>query len=333
MVHFQFTGGQEKRTTGDAWLLTKISRQLMVVWAGSLFGLAVVIISVALLTNGAIDGETRARTIGFELAAVLVTVPLLLWLGWHVISRELEEVSLQLTLRKKSTEDAAHELATPVSILKSRLQVMERLIADDNVVKENISELADATNRLVILIESIRALARAENCEFYAELSIIKLDRVVNAAIATMKEEADRANISVKLDAIDSIAIVADAEGIERIIANLLSNAIKYSTAGGAVTISLTQDKDLVKLSVADDGCGIPEESLPHIFDRFYRVDKSRSRDAGGSGLGLSITKAIVEAHGGCIDVVSQEAKGTKFSVSLPRYPKSHPMALLHKKK
>lgn len=321
-----------RRASADDLLLHRVGEKLIFSSFLTLSILSMVLITTALFAQNEIDAMGRIRLFLIELGMFSISCLIILLVVRSFYQRTLVAVHQQLTLRRKSNEDAAHELATPVSILKSRLQVMERQLADDDNLKENVVELVDATNRLVLLVDNIRALARAENCEFFAELSIIKLDRVVNAVISNFREAADRANIDVRLDSIESVTMVADAEGIERILANLISNGIKYGTAGGAVIVSLTQDRDSVNLRVSDDGCGIPQESIRHVFNRFYRVDKSSSREAGGSGLGLSITKAIVEAHSGSIKVESVEGKGSTFSVSLPKNPQAHPFAMLQKK-
>ena len=116
-----------------------------------------------------------------------------------------------------------------------------------------------------------------------------------------------------------SVALEADPDALARVVTNLLSNAILYNRPGGQVTLSVVAECEAVRLTVADTGPGIPEDDLPRLFDRFFRVDKARTRESGGSGLGLAICKSIVDAHGGTITVASQVGKGTEVVVRLPR--------------
>ena len=126
--------------------------------------------------------------------------------------------------------------------------------------------------------------------------------------------------VDVKLVAVDQVTVMGDADRLKQLFINLVENAIKYTPAGGSVQLSLSKDDRWARFEVCDTGIGIPPENLPHIFDRFYRVDKARARVHGGSGLGLSIAKWIATAHGGAIRVKSQPGEGTTFTVMLPVY-------------
>jgi len=141
---------------------------------------------------------------------------------------------------------------------------------------------------------------------------------LIKRIMQNFENEFRNKNVELSLN-INREKLFADKDKISQVIINLTSNALKYTENGGKVIVSLMSDKDSVKFSITDSGAGIAKEDLPHIFERFYRADKSRNRLTGGAGIGLAITKSIVEAHKGSIGVQSELNKGTMFSVSLPK--------------
>jgi signal transduction histidine kinase len=147
---------------------------------------------------------------------------------------------------------------------------------------------------------------------------VLDLEKLVRNILEEFDELFKAKGINLKYDKLQPVQIYGDADGLKRLLTNLLQNALRYTDADGTVTVSLESSIRNARLRVADTGIGIPPESLPRIFDRFYRVDKSRSRAAGGVGLGLSIVRAIVDAHKGRIEVHSQVDQGTEFIITVP---------------
>ena len=167
------------------------------------------------------------------------------------------------------------------------------------------------------LVGDLLLLARADSGGLPLELKVVELDNVLFDVYRQMS--LVQRKIKVELTAVDQVVVLGDSDRLRQLLQNLIGNAIKY-TPDGKISISLSKENDWAIIEVIDTGLGIPAEDLPHIFDRFYRVDKARSRAQGGSGLGLSIAKWVTEAHGGEIKVTSQVGEGTTFTIRLPIY-------------
>ena len=168
------------------------------------------------------------------------------------------------------------------------------------------------------LAEGLLTLARADAGKLDLKHDSIALDRLVEEGVAAMQPLAGEKSVSLFAD-VEPVAVVGDTGRLTQVVTNLLANAIQYNVPQGRVSIRLGCDNGEAVLAVADTGRGIPEADRPHIFERFYRVDKARSRKTGGCGLGLAICRSIVESHGGTIDFVTQVDRGTTFTVRLPR--------------
>ncbi len=222
----------------------------------------------------------------------------------------------QELLRKKLTADVAHELRTPLATLQSHLEAMIDGIweADEARLKSCHDEII-RINRMVGDLEKL-AKYEGENIVLHKEeFDIIELIRSI-----AMNFEKKMLDKDIKFTMSEGpIIIKGDRDKISQVIVNLLSNAVKYAQEGGNIDISAIEDVDTVYIQVKDTGIGIEKEHLKHIFERFYRADSSRSRLTGGSGIGLTITKAIVEAHGGTIEVESEAGVGSIFTIKIPR--------------
>jgi two-component system phosphate regulon sensor histidine kinase PhoR len=177
------------------------------------------------------------------------------------------------------------------------------------------------TDRLTKIVEDLLMLSRIETKEFQLKMEAIPLRDFIDDVVEFVKEPAERKKISLSRNEISpSLVIKGDRSYLEQIVINLLDNAIKYTPGGGRVIVSaIEKDSKDIQFSVEDNGIGIPKEDLSRIFERFYRVDKGRSKEFGGTGLGLSIVKHLVQAHGGRIWVESQPGKGSTFYFTLPK--------------
>ncbi len=228
-----------------------------------------------------------------------------------------ENLNHDRALRQNMVADIAHELRTPLSVLQANIEAMQDGVLDTNT--ENLASLHQETLLLSRLIEDLRTLSLAESGQLKFHFSAVDLNKLTSRIIEAMQTQFASKNIHLALDSPDDLpALQADPDRLEQVIRNLLNNAFYYTPEGGKVTVKLVSDGDGITVSVSDTGVGIPPESLPRIFERFYRVDQSRNRRTGGSGLGLAIVKQLVEAQGGRVWVTSQVGKGSIFYFRLP---------------
>ncbi|MCX6551372.1 MAG: ATP-binding protein [Acidobacteria bacterium] len=217
------------------------------------------------------------------------------------------------------TADASHELRTPVTVVLTQTQnalARERSAAD---YRDSLASCQRAAQRMRRLTESLLTLARLDSGNT-ADRSLCELDRVAADAIDLLRPLAQQQDVTLSADLLPA-RCEGHAEQLGQVVANLVSNALYYNRPGGTVQVSVSSGPDAAVLSVHDTGLGIAPDDLPHIFERFYRADIARSSAAGRTGLGLAITKSIVDAHGGSIKVVSTPGKGSTFTVRLPAGP------------
>jgi signal transduction histidine kinase len=221
----------------------------------------------------------------------------------------------QEDIRKNLTKDVSHELKTPLTSLQITLEALIDGIIDPT--KERLSVCYEEILRLNRLVKDLEKLYTYE--QDYKDINRINFNigELVQNIIASFESEYKRKNITVNFTN-NNLALNADKDKIAQVIINLLSNAIKYTNEGGNIEIELHEHNNGIKLTFKDNGIGIPNEDIEYIFERFYRVDKSRTRLTGGAGIGLSIVKAIIDSHNGSIDVESKEDNGTKFNLYIP---------------
>ncbi len=219
-------------------------------------------------------------------------------------------------LRKQLTGDVAHELRTPITILQTYLEAMTEGIwkADP----ERLKSCYDEVVRMGKLVGDLESLAKLEGELLELNRQNTDLYELINQMISTFEAEIKRHDLKVSLEG-PHILLMTDESRMKQVIVNLLSNAIKYSGDGSSITFQLFETESGAGFSIRDTGSGIPEAELPYIFERFYRADKSRNRMTGGSGIGLTIVKSIVQAHGGTITVESAISGGSTFTVTLPK--------------
>lgn len=226
-------------------------------------------------------------------------------------------ISQQEQLRRNMVGDVAHELRTPLTNLRGYLEaVRDGLITPDAALVDNLYE---ETMLLTRLVRDLHELAQAEAGQITLVCTPTPLVEVVEQAVDILRPQADAKGVALKVDVPPTLPIVSiDRERIGQVIRNLLNNALAHTPEGGAIDVSATRENGSVWVSVCDTGEGIGPEHLPHVFDRFYRADRSRARLTGGSGLGLAIVKQLVQAHGGVITAESQVGQGSTFKFSVP---------------
>ncbi len=232
-------------------------------------------------------------------------------------NRMIAELDRSRQLRRQMTADIAHELRTPLSIILGRAETLaEGMLEPSPQVYRVIYQEARRINRLV---EDLRLLSLSDTGELQLERRSASIENLLASCVDTFSEPASEKDISLiyRLDRFPP-EVHLDPDRIKQVLDNLISNAIRYTPGGGAITLSAIGHQQSVEISVANTGQGISAEDLPHVFDRFYRGDRSRQREEGGSGLGLAIAKSLVQAHGGDIRVASQPGDGAVFTFWLP---------------
>jgi len=220
------------------------------------------------------------------------------------------------TTQRQFMEDISHELKTPLSVLKGELEVTLKRIRSTQEYETTLHSSLEEVNHLVGIVENLLTLARFDAKTTTLQAITLDLNILLKDAVEAIQVLAIQKNITLQLNSAHTVEILADKNQLKRLILNILDNAIKYTPSGGKISIDLRQQKDSADIDIADTGIGIPESELPHIFDRFYRVDKSRSSI--GFGLGLSIAQSIAMAHGGKIYAKANIPQGTIFTISLP---------------
>jgi heavy metal sensor kinase len=219
--------------------------------------------------------------------------------------------------QRQFTADAAHELRTPVSVMLTQTQTALNRERSGAEYRETLEACQRASQRMRKLIESLLELARLDAGQETLKRLRFDLSQVANDCVELVRPLAGERGVKI-LSELLPLEITGDSERLAQVAANLLTNAIQYNKPGGEVHLKLESQPGLAVLTIADTGQGISNENLPHVFERFYRGDKSRTTSNGNAGLGLAISKAIVEAHGGTISVSSQPGTGTTFTVILP---------------
>jgi signal transduction histidine kinase len=217
------------------------------------------------------------------------------------------------------TSDLSHDLSTTITIMMTTAGLAlsrDREPEEYRTALHTISVECEATSKL---LDDMLAIARADLVQQKIDWKPINLMETVNEVYRQFEARAALKGQVLSVDAIDEAWVTGDLSLLRRMIAILLENAIKYTPELGSIMVSLTSDDGDIELKVSDTGIGIPADSLPKIFDRFYRVDEARSQNDGSSGLGLAIAKWVVEAHGAKISVDSTPRKGSTFTVSVPR--------------
>lgn len=230
-----------------------------------------------------------------------------------IFNQTLERLERLFKVQRRFVADVSHEMRTPLTTIRGNISLMRRIGYDE----EAMSAIDGEAQRMTRLVEDLLMLAKADAGRLSLDKALVELDTLVLEVYNQARILSEGA-VEVQLGQVDPARVLGDSDRLKQLFLNLVSNGLKYTPEGGRVTLSQIRDSEWVRVDVTDTGIGIPAEDLPHIFDRFYRVDKARSRAMGGTGLGLSIARWIAEAHGGKLSVTSEPGQGSTFSVSLP---------------
>ena len=241
------------------------------------------------------------------------------WLGIVVVVHDITELIHLEEVRKDFVANVSHELRTPVTSIKGFSEtLLDGAMNEPSVLKDFLEIIHKESDRLHLLIDDLLELSGMERDGFSLVFRSVNLREVIEDAIRIVSGSLKRKKITVVLRLEENLMIVADSDRLIQVMVNLISNAINYSHEEKEILISTTSEMNDAVITVKDEGIGIENTQLPRLFERFYRVDRARSRDSGGTGLGLAIVKHLIEAHHGTILVESELGKGTMFTLNLP---------------
>jgi len=222
-------------------------------------------------------------------------------------------------MRSDFVANVSHELRTPLTSIKGYAETLkEEGITDLDNAKRFLEIIEIEADRLNVLINDLMELSEIENKNEDVNISRHSLKSIIEEVIDVISISASKKKVSVAVDMPEAIDVWANRDRIKQLLLNLIDNGIKYNKEGGSVTVSVSQAENMLKIAVKDTGSGIAEKDIPRLFERFYRVDKSRSKALGGTGLGLSIVKHISELYGGSVTVTSEKDEGSEFIVKMP---------------
>jgi two-component system, OmpR family, phosphate regulon sensor histidine kinase PhoR len=245
------------------------------------------------------------------------------WVGCLAVFRDITPMKNTEKMRKDFVANVSHELRTPLSVLKGYTEtLLDGALQEPDVAQQFVETMARHADRLSQLVEDLLDLSRLESEESPLVLEALALGSLLSKVVSMSRDSATLKHITLEYEASFETAnnplwVLAHSASLEQVLVNLIDNAIKYTPEQGKVQVLVSVQADLVQLAIKDNGIGIPAKHIPRLFERFYRVDKARSREMGGTGLGLSIVKHIVQAHGGDIWVASEPGKGSTFYFTL----------------
>lgn len=241
------------------------------------------------------------------------------------LNRMMERLEDSFHHTQRFSADASHEIRTPLAILRGELEDILRSPALTAELRESITSSLEEAERLSRIVEQLLEMTRLEAGETIAARTSFDIAEVTRAVVDQLRLLADDKQIDLSVDIAPNLVVTGDPTRLRQVVVNLLDNAIKYTPPGGTIAVSSPSVDGKAVIEVSDSGIGIPSEAIPHIFERFYRVDGARSRQLGGTGLGLAIVKSICTAFGGTVSVRSDPAAGTVFRVELPMESAPHP--------
>ncbi len=269
-------------------------------------------------------GLVRWMTVLGASLGVIIAVPA----GLFLSRRAMRPINAAFEQQRMFVADASHELRTPLTLIRANAELAQMdPSAKIEAVMPELHGILDEVDRTDRLVDDLLMLARADAGRLELLREPQDLARVVGGAVESMQPLAATRNVRLAFTAAGTCVALADGERIKQVVRILVDNALKHTPDGGTVDVDIGCAGTEATVTVRDTGSGISAEDLPRVFDRFYRVDKARSRSMGGTGLGLSIAKALVEAHGGRISIISREGEGTVASFVIPSEPEVRAMA------
>ena len=238
--------------------------------------------------------------------------------GTILVFHDLTRLKQLERTREEFVANVSHELRTPLSLIKGYVETLLDGAKDKpEVATKFLQTIQRNSERLQFLIEDLLTISELESGRTTMDLQPAQLRPLVQRVLADFESQAAARSVILKNE-VSAITALADADRLQQVLGNLLGNAIKYGRSGGMVNVAARDTGDEIEVCVQDDGPGIPEAALERVFERFYRVDKGRSREQGGTGLGLAIVKHIVQSHGGRVWVVNAAGSGAAFYFTLP---------------
>lgn len=243
--------------------------------------------------------------------------------GAVVVAADRTELLALDYVRREFIANVSHELRTPLAAIKLML---ETILLDENDAEARalfLPQVAREVERMIRLVEELLDVARSESGQLLLRREVFDLTDVAKSVVTTFAQRALASGVELRIDSPDEVFVDADSNRLTQVAVNLVDNALRHTTAGDAVVVEIAGEGQNAVLRVRDTGQGIPYQDLPHIFDRFYVVDRSRAREHGGTGLGLSIARKIVDAHGGALSVQSVYGHGATFVCRLPLVEKA----------
>lgn len=247
------------------------------------------------------------------------------WKGTLLVFHDITELKQLEQIRKDFVANVSHELKTPVTSIKGFAEtLLEGAKNDKKVLDEFLQIIYKESDRLQSLIFDLLELSKIERHEFKLSITKVNVTALLEEILKVVEKNAEKKNIHIFFNKKSDIVIEGDEYRLEQVFINMITNGINYTPNGGSITVSIGEKSEIVEISIKDTGIGIAQDEIPRIFERFYRVDKARSRNSGGTGLGLAIVKHLIDAHRGKIEVNSVIGEGTEFIIQLPKKYK-HP--------
>ncbi len=242
------------------------------------------------------------------------------WKGIVLVFHDITDLKHLEQMRKDFVANVSHELKTPITSIRGFSEtLLDGAMKDEAMLEQFLQIILKESGRLQSLIQDLLELSKLEREDFNLTIEQVDIQRLLNDLLPIVEQHSEKRGVHLHSQIGGQTRIQGDSSRLKQVFMNLLTNAVNYTPEKGKVNISFEELEDQVLISVSDNGVGIPEEEISRIFERFYRVDKARSRNSGGTGLGLAIVKHIVEAHHGTITVESVVDEGTTFNVKLPK--------------